>query len=105
MTFITLRFNISEATGQAPILGAAARAAILDRELEAMQSPDLLALAKRRRNMALPACRLPSELLTRIVCIAQLDWIPSRGHMGLGRMPTLGWMITTHVCFSWRNVR
>ncbi|KZV63404.1 hypothetical protein PENSPDRAFT_738809 [Peniophora sp. CONT] len=82
--------------------GSAARAALLDQELETMQRLDIITLAKQRRNMVIPACRLPAELLTRIASFAQLDWAPSRKRGN--RVSTLGWIGMSHVCSSWRMV-
>ncbi|KZV73604.1 hypothetical protein PENSPDRAFT_732797 [Peniophora sp. CONT] len=62
-------------------------------------------MAKRRRNMLAPACRVPSEVLSAIFALAQLDWIPEySAQEGDEGVYDLGWIYVSHVCSHWRDV-
>ncbi|VDB83205.1 unnamed protein product [Peniophora sp. CBMAI 1063] len=97
-TFVLSRFGSPDDTSRP----ASTRTAQLDHELEIMQDPHILVLAKRRRNDSLLCCTLPHEVLSRVMWFAQAAWSPERSFPS-GEV-SLGWIVVTHVCNSWREV-
>ncbi|KZV63077.1 hypothetical protein PENSPDRAFT_691957 [Peniophora sp. CONT] len=101
-SFVLSRFGPPIDSSTSTQLSASRITAQLDHELEVLQHPDIIILAKRRRNASLHCCRMPPEVLSRIFGYAQEGWMPERrfpeGHV------TLGWIILGHVCSQWREV-
>ncbi|KZV73608.1 hypothetical protein PENSPDRAFT_750011 [Peniophora sp. CONT] len=61
-------------------------------------------MAKKRRNMLVPACRIPTEILSTIFALAQSSWKPKCGRSGKKYTYDLGWTYVSHVCGYWRHV-
>ena len=96
------------------------RAALADLELKVVE--EQVALARQQRNKVLGPCRLPPEILSHIFLLAkdgifpQFGWIPkcvsvsdsnsSRegGQAKLNIKYSLGWLVLSHVCRTWRQV-
>ncbi|KZV74994.1 hypothetical protein PENSPDRAFT_139148 [Peniophora sp. CONT] len=84
-------------------VATAARLALLDEELRVLQHPKTIALAKRQRNSATPACTLPPEMLARIFSFAQSAW-PSKRQALNHKEISIHWLLLSHVCSNWREV-
>ncbi|VDC04020.1 unnamed protein product [Peniophora sp. CBMAI 1063] len=61
-------------------------------------------VAKKRRNLLAPACRLPFEILSTIFALVQQIWTPGVERERKVYEYDLGWLRVSHVCQYWRNV-
>ena len=99
-SLIESRFNVDHRGG--PKDEARVRLMTLDEELLSMRTA--MAVAQQRRNMLVPACHIPYEILSLIFILsAQEDWYPSM-KPGPAIAYDYGWIFLTHVCSYWRDV-
>ncbi|KZV63079.1 hypothetical protein PENSPDRAFT_739012 [Peniophora sp. CONT] len=86
------------------------RSDLADLELDIME--EHVVFARQQHNKVMGACRLPPEVLSTVLTLAQEEWSPSlksidcalsNGKWHITREYSLGWMSLLHICSFWRQ--
>ena len=92
--------------GRSPPSSAKRRDHLRACENELMLLENALCAGRRIRNKLVPACSLPSEILSYIFALVRQTWETARIRRDDedGYIYELNWILVTHVCSLWREV-